>query len=118
MNQFIKNMTNAESIEFSDIVNAILSEVDAEKVILFGSYARGDNTHSSDLDLLIIEKGKFSKQRSRWNEVIKIRKALKKFTIPKDILVFSEDEVSYWKDSLNHIIPACLKEGIVLYERS
>ena len=118
MNQILKNKVNGQTIELSDIVKAILSEVDAEKVILFGSHARGDNTHLSDLDLLIIEKENFSKSRSRWNETTKVRKALKDFRIPKDILVFSEDEIDYWKDSLNHIIPVCLKEGITLYERS
>jgi len=104
--------------DYSRIVAEILREVEPEKVILFGSRARGDGKPSSDLDLLIIEKDKFLGGRNRWKETIKIRKALKDFRIPKDILVFSEDEVEYWKDSLNHIIPTCLKEGIILYERS
>ncbi|HAB51511.1 MAG: hypothetical protein A2315_05095 [Ignavibacteria bacterium RIFOXYB2_FULL_35_12] len=109
---------NPKKIDLSQIINAILREVDAEKVILFGSRARGDNKPTSDLDLLVIEKGKFSKERSRWNETKKIRMALKDYKISKDILVFTEEEVNYWKDSINHIIPTCLEEGKVLYERS
>ncbi|NWF49870.1 MAG: nucleotidyltransferase domain-containing protein [Ignavibacteriaceae bacterium] len=105
-------------IEYSEIIQRILQEVEVEKVILFGSRARGDNKPESDLDLLIIQKDDFSKNKSRWNETIKIRKALKDFIIPKDILLFSEAEVDYWKDSLNHIIPTCLREGKVLYARS
>jgi len=109
---------NCQKIDLSQIISVILREVDAEKVILFGSRARGDNKPTSDLDLLVIEKGKFSKERSRWNETKKIRMALKDYKMSKDILVFTEEEVNYWKDSINHIIPTCLEEGKVLYERS
>lgn len=106
------------NIEFSEIVKTILKQIDAEKIILFGSRARGDNKPESDLDLLIIQKDDFSKSKNRWEETIKVRKALKDYRISKDILLFSESEVDYWKDSLNHIIPTCLKEGKVLYARS
>jgi predicted nucleotidyltransferase len=113
----MEETTVRNNIDYSEIVETILKEVEAEKVILFGSRARGDNKPESDLDLLIIQKDDFSKTRSRWNETIKIRKALKNYMVPKDILLFSESEVDYWKDSLNHIIPTCLKEGKVLYAR-
>lgn len=108
----------SKKIDYSQILESILKEIDAEKVILFGSRARGDNRPGSDLDLLIIKKNEFTKEKSRWNETIKIRQVLRDYKIPKDILLFSEAEVDYWKDSLNHIIPTCLKEGKVLYARS
>jgi predicted nucleotidyltransferase len=114
----MEETTVRNNIDYSEIVETILKEVEAEKVILFGSRARGDNKPESDLDLLIIQKDNFSKNKSRWNETIKIRRALKNYMVPKDILLFSESEVDYWKDSLNHIIPTCLKEGKVLYARS
>lgn len=109
---------NKTQIDYSEIITSILNQIDAEKVILFGSRARGDNNPESDLDLLIIQKDDFSKIKNRWDETIKIRKALRNFRISKDILLFSEAEVEYWKDSINHIIPTCLKEGKVLYARS
>ena len=109
---------NKTQIDYSEIIESILKQIDAEKVILFGSRARGDNKPESDLDLLIIQKEDFSRSKNRWNETIKIRKALKYYRISKDILLFSESEVDYWKDSLNHIIPTCLKDGKVLYARS
>ena len=37
------------------IVQKIVSEIQPEKIILFGSYARGDYTQGSDLDLFIIK---------------------------------------------------------------
>uniref|UniRef100_A0A832DHI8 Nucleotidyltransferase domain-containing protein n=1 Tax=Ignavibacterium album TaxID=591197 RepID=A0A832DHI8_9BACT len=114
----METIVNTHKIEYSEIIKRILREVEAEKIILFGSRARGDNKPDSDLDLLIIVKDDFSKNNSRWKHTFKIRKALKDFIIPKDILIFSQSEVEYWKDSLNHIIPTCLREGKVLYERS
>lgn len=104
--------------EYSGVIERILKEIDAEQVILFGSRARGDSKPDSDLDLLIIQKGEFTASKNRWAETIKIRKALSDIKIPKDILLFTESEVDYWKDSLNYIIPTYLREGKVLYARS
>ena len=36
---------------------------------------------------------------------------------PKDVLVYSEDEVSRWSDTSNHVVARALREGKVLYER-
>lgn len=101
----------------NNIVDDIVKRVNPTKVILFGSTARGETNTDSDLDLLIIEKEKFSKERSRRKELKSIRQLLMKYKIPKDILLYDEEEVEYWKDSSNHIISRCLKEGKTLYER-
>ena len=39
------------------IVSIIVSIASPDQIILFGSYARGDNTDRSDIDLLILKKG-------------------------------------------------------------
>jgi predicted nucleotidyltransferase len=101
----------------NNIVDDIVKKVNPTKVILFGSTARGETNKDSDLDLLIIEKEKFNKDRSRRKELKSIRQLLTKYKISKDILLYDEEEVEYWKDSANHIIARCLKEGKTLYER-
>lgn len=35
---------------------------------------------------------------------------------PKDLLVYSEDEVARWRDTSNHVVARALREGEVLYE--
>ena len=47
----------------------------------------------------------------------RLYKALSGFRPPTDILVFSQQDVEYWRDSLNHVLARALREGKVLYER-
>jgi predicted nucleotidyltransferase len=100
-----------------EMVRAIVREVDPEQIWLFGSRARGEAKPDSDVDLLIVEKEPFGPERSRLSQVTRIRRALSAFRVPKDILLFSAEEVAYWEDSLNHIIARCRREGRVLYVR-
>jgi uncharacterized protein len=101
-----------------DITKAIVSAVNPEQVLLVGSWARGDARSDSDLDLLIIQREPFGPQRSRSQEIRRIRRILSDFRLPKDILVYSLDEVARWRNSVNHILAKCLREGKVLYARS
>ena len=102
----------------SEMVQAIVREVDPEQIILFGSRARGGGGQDSDLDLLIVERESFGEKRSRREELARIRRALSEFFIAKDILVFSQEEVARWRNSINHIIATSLRDGRILYERS
>ncbi len=99
------------------MVRAIVDEVDPEQVILFGSRARGEARDTSDIDLLVIEAEPFGPGRSRRGEMNRLYKALRSFRPPTDILVFSKEDVEYWRDSLNHVLARALREGKVLYER-
>ncbi|MEO5370123.1 MAG: HEPN domain-containing protein [Magnetococcus sp. DMHC-1] len=87
-----------------------------EQIILFGSMARGEATADSDIDLLVVEKEGFSKERSRWRELVRIRELLAGFPMSKDILLYSHDEVMHWKDALNHVVAEAVREGVLLYE--
>ena len=100
-----------------EMVQAIVREVDPERVYLFGSYARGEAGPDSDLDFLVVEREPFGPMRSRLAEITRVRRALSTFRIAKDILVFSAEEFAHWMDSLNHIIARCAREGRLLYER-
>ena len=99
------------------MVRAIVEAVDPEQVILFGSRARGDAREESDVDLVVVESEPFGKTRSRRLEAVRLWRALSGFLVPKDILVYSRDEVASWRDSLNHVLAQALREGKVLYER-
>jgi uncharacterized protein len=100
------------------VVQIIVDTANPEQIILFGSQARGEPRDRSDIDLLIVESEPFGAERSRRLEMARLWRALASIPIPKDILVYSRDEVEYWRDSLNNVIAKALREGKVLYERS
>ncbi len=109
-------MTEADSL-LKDVVSATVGAVDPERIILFGSRARGDARPDSDLDLLVVEREPFSESRSRQQELKRVRRALWQFRVPIDVLIYSSDEVEEWRTSPHHVIGRSLREGVTLYER-
>ena len=107
-------MTKTTDALLDRMVKAIVDEVAPEQVI---SRARGDTTADSDVDLVVVEAAPFGAGRDRRVEATRLWRALADFDVSKDILVYSSDEVEYWRDSLNHVLARALREGELLYER-
>ncbi len=101
-----------------EMVHVIVHEVDPERIIVFGSQARGDPHKGSDIDFLIVQSDSFDQSRSRRKEMGRLWRKLATFPVPKDILLVSREEVEFWKDSLNNVVARALREGKVVYERS
>jgi uncharacterized protein len=101
----------------SQMAQVIVQEVEPERIILFGSHVRGEARPGSDVDLLVIEREGFGKQRSRRREAALLWRALAHFPVPKDIVVYSQKEAAVWKDSPGHLVAHALREGRFLYER-
>ena len=99
------------------VTATIVEAADPVQVILFGSQARGDARADSDVDLIVVEAEPFGPGRDRGAEAARLWRALAGFRVAKDILVYSRDEVEYWRDSLNNVLARALREGRVLYER-
>ena len=101
----------------AEMVATLVKEADPEQVILFGSRGRGDARTDSDVDLIVVEAEPFGPGRDRVKEMARLYKALAGFLVPADILVYSREDVEYWRDSLNHVLARALREGRVVYER-
>ena len=110
-------MTPVADALIDSMVRAIVDEVDPEQVILFGSRGRGDKRQDSDVDLVVVETEPFGPERSRHKEMVRLYHALAGFPVPADVLVYSRDDVDYWRDSLNHVLARALREGRTLYEQ-
>ena len=95
------------------IVQRILEVTQPEKIILFGSYARGDATEHSDIDILIIQHSDLPRHK----RATPIRLALLGLFPSKDIVVYTPEEVEDWKTASTSFIASVLREGRVLYER-
>jgi predicted nucleotidyltransferase len=84
------------------------------RIILFGSYARGDISEESDLDFLVIEK----KLKARRMETVRLRDTLSPLRIPVDVLVISEKTYQEWKDLPGTVIYEAGLEGRIVYGTS
>jgi len=70
------------------------------------------------VDILIVEREAFGPGRSRRQEMARLWRLLAEFRVPKDILVYSSEEVKRWREARNHVIAHALREGRLLYDRS
>jgi len=96
-----------------EVVQRILAVSHPEKIILFGSYARGEAGPDSDLDLLVMEAG-ITKPRQ---ESLRLRRALRGLRVPMDIVVATPEQIDRYRNAIGLIYAPALKEGRLLYER-
>jgi predicted nucleotidyltransferase len=69
----------------------LIREVNPEKIILFGSYAYGEPTTDSDVDLLVIVKARAGESyRERY---LRVALALTPRWFPADIIVHTPEEI-------------------------
>lgn len=97
------------------MLQVIREKFNPTRVILFGSYARNEAGPDSDVDLLIVQDRTFDGQHLRIKETAAICRALSGFQVPKDILLYSEDEYNKQKHKRNTVIHCAFTEGRVLY---
>lgn len=95
-------------------VQRIVEELKPEKIILFGSYAYGNPTPHSDVDLLIVMKTTASLKERSW----KVSRLLLPRPFPVDILVKTPREIEAALKSGDFFLKEILTRGKVLYERS
>ena len=100
--------------QIPEITRRIVETSHPEKIILFGSYARGTFSADSDLDLLVIIPGVKRLRR----ESIRVRRALRGLLAPVDIVIATPDQIRRLGNTNGLVYQSALREGKVLYERS
>ncbi len=102
----------SESI-LNEATQRLVSRFHPDKIILFGSQARGDATEHSDVDFLVVcECG-----LKRRNLIVEMYRALKGLGFAKDIFVMTEKEFELDRQFTGTIARPASREGRVLYER-
>lgn len=95
-----------------EYVEKLVKVLDPVKVILFGSFARGDFDEGSDVDLIVIRE---------WGEGfldrIKVLLDLNEFKIPIEPIGYTEEEFERMIEEGSGFALEVLGEGKVLYER-
>lgn len=95
------------------ILPLIISLADPDQIILFGSYARGDNTEKSDIDLLILKKG--LKNEREINNLLYRAFFDNKISIPIDIIAIDYDKYLKLNNEIGYIYKTIKEQGKVIY---
>ena len=108
-------MTKTEIQEaLEEMTRRIVERFQPDRIILFGSYAKGEVTEDSDLDILIVMPVEGSR-RQRANE---IDLALADRIVPMDLIVVTPEQFDRQKDAIGTIVREAVREGKVIYERA
>jgi predicted nucleotidyltransferase len=95
------------------MVRRIVDHCAPEQVILFGSHARGDANHQSDVDLLVVMRDGIHRRQT----ASALYTLLGGSGIGKDILVATTEDVQRYRDAPDTVLFPALREGQVLYAR-
>jgi len=99
-----------EKVALDDIVQTLLAEYGPlEKIILFGSAARGATDEYSDLDLILIKK-----TTKRFVERLREVPLL---PVHADVFVYTPEEFEQMRENENPFILSAMESAKVLYER-
>ena len=95
----------------STAVKRLVAAAQPSRFILFGSHARGDADDHSDVDLLVVEPA----VSDRYEEMVRLNRALKGLLMPVDLLVVSEQEFEHRSSTPGTVEHTARREGRVLY---
>lgn len=95
------------------LAKVIVKYFKPEKIILFGSAARGDYRTNSDIDLLII-KNSDKKKAYRIKDIFESLRSTQR-TYPLDPIVYTPEEIKERIAIGDYFIKRILKEGKILY---
>ena len=87
-----------------------------KKIILYGSYARGDFNKNSDIDIMILTDKEIVEYRSKIAYIAYDIEYDNDFEITISPLVKNVDKFNYWLDALPFYMNV-QKEGVVLNEQ-
>jgi predicted nucleotidyltransferase len=103
---------NLESTPARRVINRIIRRYRPKKIIVFGSFARGDVHQGSDLDLIIIKNTK-QKFLRRMDAVLDLCDG----EIAVEPLIYTEAEFKKMLGEGNDFLETVISEGKVVYER-
>ena len=102
-------LPNSEVIE--GLAQSIVEAVHPLKIILFGSYARGELNPDSDIDVLVVmPEGVHCRRTAQL-----LYRQIKGLGVPFDILVATPSDLEKHKDNIGLIYRVVLREGKQIY---
>lgn len=108
----LMNCENSDPV-VAEMVDRIARGFTPERILLFGSRARGEIGRWSDVDLLVV----MPDGTDRREAAVAMRCAVGDLLVPKDIVVTTPDQIARRGHIIGTVLRPALREGIVLYER-
>jgi predicted nucleotidyltransferase len=102
-------MTADERIDL--MVRRIVERFHPDRIILFGSHARGEAHPDSDVDLMVVMPVSGSRRAAQ----VAIRLAIRDIRGPKDVVVVTPEELERHRDVVGTVVEPALREGRTLY---
>ena len=97
----------------NDIIHRVVEVAEPERIILFGSAARGEMNRHSDVDLLVVKDGSDLRRLTA-----RVCRRLYGVGAAVDIVMVAPQDVERYRDSHALVIKPALREGTVMYESS
>jgi len=94
------------------VIKKIAGEFDPERIIIFGSAARGDAVDRSDLYILVV----MDTELPYYRRAPEVRRRLLGIPLAMDILVTTPEEFSACKDDDRSFIKNIIETGKTVYE--
>lgn len=99
--------------EISTLVDRIVERIDPDKVIVFGSYAKGTATAKSDLDLLVIkDTGLPTRLRS-----MPLLPIVADVLVHVDVHVYTPEEVKEYGKERYSFLESVLRTGLLVHPK-
>jgi len=95
-----------------EIIARVVQVAHPQRLILFGSAARGEMGPDSDVDLLVV----VQEPVHRRDLSGEIYRNLHGVQVPVDVVVVTENDIQEFGDKLGTVLYPALKEGVVVYE--
>jgi predicted nucleotidyltransferase len=99
--------------EIETIVERIVARMQPQKVIIFGSYAKGTATIKSDLDIFIIKETELPPA----NRAVTLMPLLASILNRVDVHVYTPEEVEAYREEPFSFVNSVFKSGKTVFEK-
>ena len=109
---FSQTTVSSRAQVLNRIVDRVSAVAEPQRIVLFGSAARGEIAPGSDVDLLVIIRGPVHRRALAQ----KIYRNLHGIPVPVDVVVATEQDVVQYGDLVGTILRPALRKGVTIYE--